>query len=64
MYLLVMQVCYLELQHQLLIIIILLTFHKLVLMELLSLDNAKNNSLNYGVNLDWTVLTALKCSQN
>jgi hypothetical protein len=26
-----------------------------------SLDNAKNNSLNYGVNLDWTVLTALKC---
>jgi hypothetical protein len=29
-----------------------------------SLDNAKNNSLNYGVNLDWTVLTALKCSQN
>jgi hypothetical protein len=28
-----------------------------------SLDNAKNNSLNYGVNLDWTVfLTALKCS--
>jgi hypothetical protein len=29
-----------------------------------SLDNAKNNSLNYGVNLDWTFLTALKCSQN
>jgi hypothetical protein len=29
-----------------------------------SLDNAKNNSLNYGVNLDWTVLTALKCSKN
>jgi hypothetical protein len=42
-----------------LLIIILLTFHKLVLMELNSLDNAKNNSLNYGVNLDWTVLTAL-----
>jgi hypothetical protein len=30
-----MQVCYLELQHQLLIII-LLTFHKLILMELLT----------------------------
>jgi hypothetical protein len=29
-----------------------------------SLDNAKNNSLNYGVNLDWTILTALKCSQS
>jgi hypothetical protein len=24
----------------------------------------KNNSLNYGVNLDWTVLTVLKCLQN
>jgi hypothetical protein len=60
MYLLVMQVCYLELQHQLLIIIV-LTFHKLVLMELLnSLDNAKNNSLNYGVNLDWTVFDGFK----
>jgi hypothetical protein len=35
MYLLVMQVCYLELQHQLLIIII-LNFHKLILMELLT----------------------------
>jgi hypothetical protein len=23
----------------------------------------KNNSLNYGVNLDWTFLMALKCSQ-
>jgi hypothetical protein len=28
-----------------------------------SLDNAKNNSLNYGVRLDY-FLTALKCSQN
>jgi hypothetical protein len=28
-----------------------------------SLDNAKNNSLNY-VNLDWTVFDGLKCSQN
>ena len=26
-----------------------------------SLDNAKNNSLNYGVNLDWTVLTGSEC---
>jgi outer membrane protein TolC len=25
-----------------------------------SLDNAKNNSLNYGVNLDWTVFDGFK----
>jgi hypothetical protein len=57
-----MQVCYLELQHQLLNIII--PFKTRTDGTINSLDNAKNNSLNYGVNLDWTVLTALKCSQN
>jgi hypothetical protein len=27
------------------------------------LDNAKNNSLTYGVGLDWTVLTECACCQ-
>jgi hypothetical protein len=59
-----MQVCYLELQHQLLIIIYINLSQTRTDGTINSLDNAKNNSLNYGVNLDWTVLTALKCSQN